>query len=84
MDIISHRAKGKKADNPFSEKYRNKAALNAAQTTKNESGNQTETDVIVDLTTLQKMFLIRYKLINFINSAHDMICNQVTFLKISS
>jgi hypothetical protein len=31
----------------------------------------------VDRASLDKMFQIRFKLIVFINNAHDLICNQV-------
>lgn len=73
MDIINHRAKGKKPTNPFSHKYKNKDPLNTVQPTDSQPDSNEE----VDLTTLKRMFLIRYKLINFINNAHDLICNQV-------
>lgn len=73
MDIMNHRAKGKKSTNPFSDKYKNKGPLNAAQ----QTASQPDANEEVDLTTLKRMFLIRYKLINFINNAHDLICNQV-------
>ena len=31
----------------------------------------------VDPNVIGKMFLIRFKIMNFINNAHDLICNQV-------
>jgi hypothetical protein len=31
----------------------------------------------IDETIINKMFLLRFKLMNFVNNAHDLICNQV-------
>lgn len=36
-------------------------------------------DDTIDELTIKKMFSIRFKLMNFLNSAHDLICNQVSF-----
>ena len=35
----------------------------------------------IDESSIKKAFSIRFKLMNFINNAHDLICNQVNFRK---
>ena len=44
--------------------------------TQNKSMN-TNISAKIDELSIKKMFSIRFKLMNFVNSAHDLICNQV-------
>jgi hypothetical protein len=34
----------------------------------------------INVTAINKMFLIRFELINFINTIHDLLCHQVKFI----
>ena len=46
------------------------------------NGMKSTNKIKLDEQLINRMFLIRFKLMNFLNSAHDLICNQVNNLLI--
>jgi hypothetical protein len=58
-------------------------AKGSKQTNKMEIDDVENKEIAFDLASINKMLLLRFKLMNFMNTAHDLTLNQVFFYYIS-
>lgn len=72
--------KKQKIENPFLKMGKVNKDKSQQITNLEENLKDENVDKKFDENLIGKMFLIRFKIMNFVNNAHDLICNQVIFV----